>query len=173
MFCLLRSHVRRRRAAQLLLLLSEENPALCNQLLANAAFQQHLGTLMAHQALSPHLRVLAAGILFHSLKFGNSESNAVASTNALRAVITTLVSALEIDPIASASELRARTAVIEAQLEVKLSSRAVGTEADSAHSGDMEQHGSADDEARAHSIVAAAALDGAAAAEHDASEVSL
>ena len=83
---------------------------------------------MSNHALSPHLRVLAAGVMFHTIESAHSSSSSSASssssssssaaaagaamsaaeTEALRAAVQTLVAALDIDAIALAAQLPAQ-----------------------------------------------------------------
>jgi hypothetical protein len=54
-------------SAQLLVLLTEDNEPFNAVLRSNAAYQQHLATLMNDAQISPQLRVLASGtVVFES-----------------------------------------------------------------------------------------------------------
>jgi hypothetical protein len=140
-------------AAQLLLLLSEENATVCNQLMSSAEFQQFLGSLISQSSTAPLLRVLAAGIEFHSLKYSSNGAASIANpSDSLRAVVSTLVAALEMDPIAAASELRAQTAEVEAAVESKMAARIASSAGDEPTEAEM---------AESIKAVAAAVADGA------------
>lgn len=148
------------------MLLSEENSTVCDLLAANAAFQQLLSALMQSAQLSPHVRVLAAGVAFHTLKYSSAAaapSNAAATSAAMRGVVATLIGALDIDPVAGAAELRTQTAAVEAQIEQTLAARTAAAAALHGGGGDDAGDADGDDGGDASMAAAMAAVDAATA----------
>lgn len=89
-------------ATSFLCVVSEDNPALANTILGSEMMLNHLHAMMVAPSLLPSVRTSAAGVLANIVA-----CQTVPAPQILVSVISTLVEAISLDPVALASDLTA------------------------------------------------------------------